>query len=493
MNPIYKTYMENLGEFGLITEVNHPIVAADGLPGIKPQELVIFEDGKLGEVFTIHKDKVEILLLSQESVKTGIQVVRTGKSLSIPVGQELLGHVIDPLGNPISPTAFSTKPAQYRFTDQAPLGISQRKRITKPFKTGVALVDLLIPIGKGQRELIVGDRKSGKSSFLLTAITNQVKHGAIAIYAAIGKKVSDIKKLQEYFIKQGLMDKVIIVAASSIESPSLIYLTPYTAMTIAEYFRDLGQETVVVFDDLSTHAKFYREISLLAKNFPGRDSYPGDIFNTHARLLERAGNFIHKDKGEVSITCIPVVETVEGDLTGYIATNIMSMTDGHIFFDSNIYFQGRRPAININLSVTRVGKQTQTPPERDANRELTAFVTLYERMQNLSHFGAELSDRIKIIMSNGNKIFRYFDQQYTVIVPSDVQLVFFALLWIGFLDNFEVPLEAARINMTNAYNESLQIQEQFKTIVDTQSFNSLLGNVTKQKDILIPLCKNKAK
>src|SRR5258708_6702594 len=294
-----------------------------------------------------------------------------------------MGQTINPLGELLDPSLPFTEPQELRDIDAKPVGISGRQKITSPRVTGISLIDLLIPLGRGQRELIIGDRKTGKTSLLMTTIKKQVSEGVIAIYAAIAKKKSDIKRLQEFFVQEQIMDKVIIVATSSYDSPSLIYQTPYAAMAIAEYFRDQGIHSLLILDDLSTHAKFYRELSLLARRFPGRDSYPGDIFYVHSRLLERGGNFKHKTAGEVSITVLPVVEIVEGDFTGYISTNVMGITDGHIYLDSNIYYQGMRPAVNIPLSVTRVGRQTVDKLTRDVNKNLTSFLANYEKLQNL--------------------------------------------------------------------------------------------------------------
>ncbi|HET9946441.1 MAG TPA: F0F1 ATP synthase subunit alpha [Patescibacteria group bacterium] len=478
----YKTYLDKTKEFGFVTKMQHPIVTVEGLPTVAPHELVIFETGQMGEIFTISPESVEILLFSKDSILTGTKVTRTNTLLSIPVGEELLGTIIDPLGNPISGTVKKT--ASSREIEQDPLSIAARSRIKTSLRTGVSVVDMLIPIGKGQRELVIGDRKTGKSSFLLSAVKNQVQQGTIAIYVAIGKKKNEIKDLEEFFKKEGLLGKIIIVATSSFDSPGLIYLTPYAAMTIAEHFRDKGKDTLVILDDLSTHAKFYREISLLARNFPGRDSYPGDIFHTHAKLLERAGNFSSKS-GDVSITCLPVVETIEGDLTGYIATNIMSMTDGHIFFDSNVSAQGRRPAVNISLSVTRVGRQIQTGPEKDINREVLSLINLYDKMQNLSHFGTELTDRIKSIFQKGEKVYAFFDQPYDMTLPTDVQLVLFCLVWQELLD--KTSFEDARKNLLSAA-QTESVKDFLSNVLNADSFAAVLERVSKNKDQLLALC-----
>ena len=233
----------------------------------------------------------------------------------------------------------------------------------RPMFTGMTLVDLMIPLGRGQRELVLGDRKTGKTQFLLQAALAQASVGTVCVYACIGKKKAEILRVKEFFAKEGILDKTVIVASSSQDSTGEIFTCPYTAMAVAEFFRDRGQDTLVLLDDMTTHAKFYREMSLLLRKFPGRDSYPGDIFHIHSKLLERSGNFVIKKDGnemDVAITCLPAAETIQGDLTGYIQTNLMSMTDGHIYFDNELFFKGRRPAINPFISVTRVGYQTQT-------------------------------------------------------------------------------------------------------------------------------------
>lgn len=481
-------YKKNTKENGEISKVNHPIVTVEGLDSAKLGELLVFENGEVGEVFSINNKDHDVLVFSYHPLRVGEKVVRTKKTLSIEAGKSLLGKVIDPLGKALYGQIKAGSLTDEVEIDVLPLGIEEREKITQPLHTGVTLIDLMVPIGCGQRELIIGDRKTGKSSFLLSTIKTQVNQGVIAIYAVIAKKKTDIKKIEEFFKKEKILSKIIIVATSAHDSPSLIYLTPYSAMALAEYFRKKGQNVLLVLDDLSTHAKFYREISLLAKRFPGRDSYPGDIFYIHARLLERAGNF-KTGKSSNWITCLPVVETVEGDLTGYIATNLMGMTDGHIFFDSNAYYRGRRPAVNIALSVTRVGRQTQSKIKRDINREVGAFLALYEKMQNLSHFGAELTDTVRNTLTMGEKVYSFFDQPYTIGVPEEVQLVLFSLLWLKYLQE-EDSIEKSRVNLIEFY---LKNQPMFEKIVKAGSFNDLLSNITDNKTKLLEICRKKTK
>lgn len=483
----FQSYLDKVGEYGIVNQVNHPIVFIEGLPKAKTHEVLLFESGQEAEVFTISRGKIEARVFSHEPVRVGTKVARTNKQLAVPVGPELLGQTLSPLGIPLDTTSTYKRPAEERELDITPGGISTRAKLTKPLITGVPLVDLMIPLGKGQRELIIGDRKTGKTSVLLTTIKNQVAEGLIPIYCAIAKKKSDIKKVQAFFAEEKILDKVIIVATSSYDSPSLIYLTPYAGMSIAEYFRDQGKDTLLVLDDLSTHAKFYRELSLLARRFPGRDSYPGDIFYIHSKLLERGGGYKHPKVGTVTITCLPVVEIVEGDLTGYVSTNIMGITDGHIYFDSNIYYQGRRPAINIPLSVTRVGRQTQETLNRVVNKELTSFLSGYEKMQNLSHFGAELTDDVKKKLRRGEMIFNFFNQPYHVTLPSTVQLIMFSMIWQDIIIDKDL-LEIARLKLTQAYI-STTTQKLLFDIVNTKDLDGLNGNVTKHKDQLLALCK----
>lgn len=485
----FSYYRDELEEIGTITQINHPVVKIRGLPKVKLHELVLFESGGIGETVAVFPDVIDVVVFTRDTISPGTKVVRTNKTLSVAVGEKLLGKVINPFGLSLTDNMPIGELSEEREIDQQPSGIAERAIIHKPFRTGAVVVDMMVPLGKGQKELILGDRKTGKSSFLFTTIKNQVREGTIAIYAAIGKKKSDVKFLMETLQKENLLENTVIVATGSNDAPSLIYLTPFTAMTIAEYFRDQGRDVLIVLDDLSSHAQFYREISLTLRNFPGRDSYPGDIFYVQARLLERAGNFIHPTKGEVAITCLPVVDTVEGDFTSYIVTTLMGITDGHIFFDSNIFYKGRRPAVNIDFSVTRVGRQTQSKVKRDIIRELTSFNALYEKMQSLSHFGAELTTNVKQILTMGETISLFFNQHYTVIVPEEIQLILFCMLWLRFISPDKDTLVKIRDSLIIAWEEK-DVRQQFDEIIrDADSFNGLLRNVSLHKDAIIALWK----
>ena len=487
METNFNELLKTIGEYGVVYKVNHPIVFIEGLPKVKVHEVILFENGQRGEVFTINRGKVEARVFSHTPIKIGTKVTRTDKMLSVPVGKELLGHIINPLGDPFDESDKFERPKEMRDLVTKPIGIAGRQKIGTSMATGVALVDLLVPLGRGQRELVIGDRKTGKTSLLLTVIKKQIFEGVIAIYAGIAKKKSDIKRMQKFFIEEKLMSQMVFVATSSYDSPSLIYQTPYAAMSIAEYFRDLGMHTLVILDDLSTHAKIYRELSLLARRFPGRDSYPGDIFFVHSSLLERAGNYKHKDQKEtgVSITCLPVVEIVEGDLAGYISTNLMGITDGHIFLDSNIYYQGMRPAVSIPLSVTRVGRQTLTKLTREINKKLTTFLSRYDKLQNLSHFGQELTDDVKKDLQIGDTIYDFFKQPYQQIIPTNVQLVLISMILQGMIESKEM-LEEVKKKLVDAFYDRGK-QKILYEIVNTNDIKEFSDNVVKNKDALLTI------
>ncbi len=467
-------------EVGFVDIICHPVVSISGLPFAKPQEMLIFESGDLGIVLSLTEKYVQALLLSRDPVITGMKVARSDKFLAVPVSQDLLGSCIDPLGTAIydaNDTNSSTK--ESRTLDIHAPGFSLRERVTTPFHTGVTVVDLMIPLGKGQRELILGDRKTGKTEFIMQVILNQVGEGNICIYAAIGKKRADLKKVENFIREKGIANRVIIVSSSITDPLGMIYLTPYAAMSIAEYFKDQGNDVALILDDLTTHAKFYREIALIGGKFPGRSSYPGDIFYTHARLLERAGNF--KTKGGInSITCLPLAETVGGDISGYIQTNLMSITDGHIFFDKSLFEQGRRPAINYFLSVTRVGRQTQSKLYSGITRELGSFLALLEKSQNFAHFGTELNEGLKATISMGDKILAFFDQPMGVVISKEVQIVMFCLIWVGSMNNLtREELRVVLSKTVKLYQESADYRSKVTDIINSsKDFNDFLGRVS---------------
>src|SRR5579859_4488996 len=346
-------YLDKTQEIGFVDQVFHSIIYAHGLPHAHPGEVVLFETGEIGYVLSLNDQSVEISLLSPPVIDVGVRIARTDSYLSMKVSDDFLGMTITSADLEKNTFALEENTADLREVDTSNNTFTLHKKITEPLETGVKVVDLLVPIGVGQRELLLGDRKTGKSNFVLQTIRTQAQKGCICVYASIGKSQLEIQRLTQFFQSEQISKQTVFIASNSAQRTGLIFLTPYVAMTVAEYFRDQGKKVLLVLDDLTTHARYYRELMLLAKRFPGRNSYPGDIFHIHARLLERGGNFKNG-----SITCLPVGQSFLGDLAGYIQTNLMSITDGHILFDNEYFDQGRRPAVNPFLSVTRVGEQT---------------------------------------------------------------------------------------------------------------------------------------
>ncbi len=472
---VFADYLKASGEVGFVVKVVSSIIQAEGLPDVKLGEMVLLESGQLGQIMALKSEEVEILVFAREPIKVGTRVTRIGRKLSVPVGDGLLGRTIDVLGRTIAGAAGNGI-AEWRTVDVTPGGIGTRVRVDQPFVTGVMIVDLLVPLGRGQRELVLGDRKTGKSYLLNQTILSQARLGNICIYAAIGKQKAEIRKLEEFLAANKVADKTVVVAASSQDASGEIYLCPYTAMTIAEYFRDTGRDAVVVLDDMSTHAKFYRELSLLSRKFPGRDSYPGDIFHVHSKLMERSGYFKVGQK-TAAITCMPVVETVQGDISGYIQTNLMSMTDGHVYFDSDLFFRGRRPAVNPFVSVTRVGRQTQTPLRRDVGRMLLDLLTGYEKTQSFLKFGAELGESSRQILAMGEKLIKFFDQPVFLVVPLNVQLVLLALLVTG-VWNGDHPERLVQAYLADATT----MQAVNDTVNRNEAMNNLMEDVRRGAD-----------
>lgn len=412
-------------EVGYVKKINKCLIWADGLPSGKIGEIVVFENGSIGQIIALGRKLVEILTFSHALLTPGTKVARTDEFLNVPCDKSLLGQTIDPLGNSL----FTKKTAvskELRPIDITPPGVLQRKISSEPLETGVPLIDLVIPLAKGQRELVLGDKKTGKTSFLLRALYNQAKKGTICIYANIGKREVETTRIEEFLKETGIRNQVCLVTTNAASPEGQIIIAPFTAMTIAEFFRDEGHDVLLILDDLTTHAKFYREVSLLARKFPGRNSYPGDIFYEHSRIFERAGRF---PKG--TITCLGVGETIYGDLSGYMQTNLMSMTDGHIYFDSEYADLGRHPAINPFLSVTRIGYQAQSELVRNTAGELAKFLLHNEKLRDLLHFGGELSEKTKENLELGDRILQFFDIPESLIIPQNFALFGLAWVWSG--------------------------------------------------------------
>ena len=439
----FKHYTEKTKEIGYIAALTHSIAWVSGLPTLKLGEMIITEHGEMGMVHGLNKKTAEVLMFGAENLKIGERAAKTDKAFQIPVSQKLLGRIINPLCSPIDGLGPVTGEKKYLSVQREAPGVTHRAKVNKPLETGVMIVDLLIPIGYGQRELVIGDAKTGKTAFLLQTITSQAKKGVICIYVAIGKEAAAVKIAEEYLKEMEVFDKTIMVVSTPEDPNAINYLAPFSGMTIAEYFRDQGKKVLVIFDDLTAHAKFYREISLLLKRIPGRASYSGDIFHIHAALLERAGNVkAPNDKSpdrksgsednEASITALPVAETLENDISGYIQTNLMAITDGHIFFDIDDFREGKRPAINAFLSVSRVGNQTKELLDKELADWTRKKMAEYKRLMEIAQFGVELSPKTQKLLDLGKKIEILFSQGLKTIIPRTLQLLLFGLLLSDF-------------------------------------------------------------
>jgi len=486
----FQKYLDQYAEFGVVEEVHFPLAFIGGLPNVHVGEIIWFDDDEPGYVESLHKDKVQVALLSNHRVRPGMRAVRAGTPLSIPIGPGQRGQAVTPLGTPLVPNTTFEGEFENRTIDISPPPISARASVKKTFVTGSTAVDLFVPLGAGQREAILGDQKTGKTSFLLATARAHAENGGIVVYGVIGRPWSDVKRVYD-FIRQDetSQQNIILVASSANDVPSLITLTPFSAMTIAEYWRDAGFDVLLILHDLSTHAKFYREVALIGGRFPGRESYPGDIFHLHARLLERAGSFNVTGHDSVSITCLPIVETVRSDVTNYIVSNIISITDGHILFDPSRYSQGQRPAVSPGESVTRMGLKAMPKLAKELHRKLIAFLAQYDQAKKYSHFGAELSDDLRSVQVTGARLTQVMAQAIYLNVPFNVQLVISTIVWQGWAN--DEPEDAAaqwRDRLHNQYKHDPAVSGVIDDLVSAGEVSAFIEQLTQRKQYLVELC-----
>lgn len=491
MQKNFDHYLNSIKEYGTVEATRYPIVSIHGLPGAFLDEIVLFETGQFGIVNGLRENSVDALLMSRDPVSTKTRAVRTNEHLKIPVQNGILGSTINPLGEfTVKPMRQTQSKIEYRLIDQSSASLESRRRINKPLATGTAVIDLLVPIGKGQREVIAGSNGSGKSRFLRSAMKTQSEEGTIIVYAAIGKSTDEIRKLFTFITSQTNVENVVFIASSASDAPALIHLCPFSAMTIAEYFRDQGKHVLVILDDLTTHARFYREISLAAKRFPGRESFPGDMFHTHARILERAGNFFHPTYEEVSITCLAEVETIRENVTDHITSNLIGITDGHVLFDRAIFNQGRRPAVDIFLSVTRVGKQTQSSLLRQLGGELTRLITQYQHLIRYTQFGTELSEEVRIIIDKGEKLNVFFSQPSLLTLPIAVQVTMGVLILFGWFGNeINDRVVACRDLLADEYETNPKSRALMDSYALAASLKELMARLEKERAKVVSLCR----
>ena len=396
-------------EEGHVESVGDGIVFVDGLKSVMYGEIVIFESGVRGMVQELRPNDIGVILFGDDTeVTEGSRVLRTGKTAGIPVGDAFLGRVVDPLGNPIDGEGPIDSDG-YRAVETAAPGIVERQSVDTPMNTGILSIDSMFPIGRGQRELIIGDRQTGKTAIAIDTILNQKDNGVICIYVAIGQKASSVAQLVGTLKKKGALDYTIVVAANASETAPIQYIAPYSGAAMAEYFMWKGKDVLIVYDDLSKHAIAYRALSLLLERSPGREAYPGDVFYLHSRLLERSARLSDKVGGG-SITALPIVETQAGDVSAYIPTNIISITDGQIFLESDLFFSGQRPAVNVGLSVSRVGGAAQTKAMKKAAGSLRLDLAQYREMEIFTQFSSDLDETTKKQLAYGQGLMHLLRQ-----------------------------------------------------------------------------------
>ena len=432
-------------EGGVVIASADGIVQVEGMDRAVYGEIVTFENGAKGMVESVEPGRLGIMLFDgAESVGVGTLVTRSGKRVGIPVGEKFLGRVIDPLGEPIDGKGPIEAEGYNPIEKQAP-GILERQSVDTPLHTGILAIDSMFPIGRGQRELIIGDRQTGKTSIATDAILNQKDTGVLCIYVAIGQKASSIARVAEDLKKHGAMSYTTIVAATASDSAPLQYIAPYAGTALAEYFMDKGKSVLIVYDDLSKHAVAYRAISLLLRRSPGREAYPGDVFYLHSRLLERSCR-MRDDLGGGSITALPIVETQAGDVSAYIPTNVISITDGQIFLESALFNAGNRPAVNVGLSVSRVGGAAQTKAMKKANSNLRIELAQYKDMESFAQFSSDLDAETRRQLEHGKALTEMLKQPLYQPKSDAEQVVILTLASHGMLDMLPLAEQRAKVN-----------------------------------------------
>lgn len=431
-----------LKETGTVLAVGDGIARVYGLDDVMSGELVEFASGPKGVVLNLEEDNVGIAIFGDsKSIQEGDTVKRTKEINSVPVGEGLLGRVVDALGNPIDGLG-PLKNVRREIVEVKAPGIIARKGVHEPLQTGMKSIDAMTPVGRGQRELIIGDRQTGKTAIAVDTIINQKKTGVVCIYVAIGQKASTVAQVVDKLKRHGAMDYTIVVAATALDPAPMQFLAPYSGSRMGEYFRDLGKHVVIFFDDLSKQAAAYRELSLLLRRPPGREAYPGDVFYVHSRLLERACKLNDSLKAG-SMTAFPIIETQAGDISAYIPTNVISITDGQIFLESDLFFSGIRPAVNAGLSVSRVGGNAQIPAMKSVAGSLRLELALYRELAAFSQFGSDLDAMTQRTLARGARLVEILKQGQYEPLDESLQVAIIYAAVKGFLDKYELSAIAA--------------------------------------------------
>lgn len=444
---IIKERIENFDLKVDVEEVGKVIYSADGIAKVygltnaMAGEMLEFETGEKGLVFNLEADNVGVVVLGKGTdITEGSSVKRLGKLISVPVGESLVGRVVNALGEPIDGKG-PIEAAEYRYVEEKAPGIMARKSVHEPLQTGIKSIDALVPIGRGQRELIIGDRQTGKTTVAIDTIINQKGQDVICIYVAVGQKQSTVANIVRTLEEHGAMEYTIVVNASASEAASLKFLAPYAGVTMGEYFRDNGKHALIVYDDLSKHADAYREMSLLLRRPPGREAYPGDVFYLHSRLLERAAKLNDK-LGAGSLTALPIIETKGGDVAAYIPTNVISITDGQIFLETGLFNKGIRPAINVGLSVSRVGGAAQIKAMKQVAGTLRLDLAQYRELEAFAQFASDLDEASRKQLERGQRLVEVLKQPANQPLPVEKQVVIIYAGTRGYLD--DIPVKSIR-------------------------------------------------
>ena len=443
ISSIIKERIENfelnvdIDEVGKVIGIGDGIAQVYGLSNVMAGEMVEFENGTKGMVLNLEEASVGIVILGEfTDIKEGMSVKRLGGLLEVPVGDDVVGRIVNPLGEPIDGKG-PIDAKEKRFVEEKAPGIMARKSVHEPLQTGIKSIDCLVPVGRGQRELIIGDRQTGKTTLAIDTIINQKGQDVVCIYVAIGQKQSTIASIVKKLEEHGAMEYTIIVNAGASDPSALQYLAPYAGVTMAEYFRDNGKHAVIFYDDLSKHAVAYREMSLILRRPPGREAYPGDVFYLHSRLLERAAK-LSDELGAGSITAFPIIETQAGDVSAYIPTNVISITDGQIFLETDLFNSGIRPAINVGLSVSRVGGAAQIKATKQVAGNLRLDLASYRELQAFAQFASDLDEHSRKQLERGERMVETLKQPPYAPIPVEKQVVIIYAGTRGYLDDVPV-------------------------------------------------------
>ncbi len=470
----------NVNEVGTVTYVGDGIARAHGLNNVLSSELLQFSNGSYGIAQNLEANDVGIIILGRfDDIREGDQVKRTGRIMEVPVGDQLIGRVVNPLGQPVDGLGEIKTDKTRPIESKAP-GVMDRQSVNQPLQTGIKAIDALVPIGRGQRELIIGDRKTGKTALALDTIINQKGQDVICIYVAIGQKESTVKNSVETLKRFGAMDYTIVVEAGPSEPAPMLYIAPYAGTAMGEEFMYNGKDVLIVFDDLSKQAVEYREISLLLRRPPGREAYPGDVFYLHSRLLERSAK-LNKKLGGGSMTALPFIQTQAGDISAYIPTNVISITDGQIFLEADLFFAGTRPAINAGESVSRVGGSAQIKAMKKVAGTLRVDLASYRELESFAQFGSDLDQATQAKLNRGRRTVEVLKQPLHKPLPIEDEVLILYALTHGFLDAIPVPdiqryeLELYDYFASN-YNDLLDVIRTTGDLPEEDKLNEALKN-----------------